>query len=118
MVIKVREFRGLDIDLSQVELGDVLEVQMQHCGPILLLLAQEPNSCSRHWIYAARHMLQGDTEQRDAIVNANWYQTSWNGHQRVSREHLGLHRPAHLVGPAIGLPSRSILGKRHQGASQ
>jgi len=68
VVIKLREYRALDIDLSEADGKDYLHLIMEKGTPIFLSLATSSHSCSRHWLYILENMWPIDTEQVNDIV--------------------------------------------------
>ena len=91
MVIQVTTFRGLDINIAQLELGDVLEVTMANSNQILLLPIKDPNSCMRRWCYAAKHMLPGDVAQRDEIARTSPITTCAVGRHKIADASINVY---------------------------
>jgi hypothetical protein len=69
LAIKVREYRALEIDLSEVGPDDALMLYTERGTPVTLTFAQESTSCLRRWCYEREHMFDVDARKVDDVID-------------------------------------------------
>lgn len=90
MVLTVRNYRGIDIDISRVTLGDILIVMMEH-GNIHLMLTRYFNGL--RWTYTKSSWLPVDVCSVDTLIKENPLITAIDGFGTIKNGRVDLYVP-------------------------